>query len=198
VKPRFIAKRFLQGVSLAIVFPVALLSGFGRSSVGFTFFAHLLAMVPGILGDFWRSAYYRLTLRECSIDTVIAFGSFFSRRDACLGPNVSIGAYCVIGRARIGARTQISSHVEIPSGRHQHPRDELGRFGDSLDNEVSIGADCWIGASAIVMANVGSGATIGAGSVVVKDIPDGAVAVGNPARVIRVPTESTSPDRESR
>jgi glycosyltransferase involved in cell wall biosynthesis/acetyltransferase-like isoleucine patch superfamily enzyme len=198
VRPRLIAKRLVQAVSLAIVFPAALLSGFGRSSIAFTFFAHLFAMVPGILGDFWRSSYYKLTLRECSIDTVIAFGSFFSRRDACIGPNVSIGAYCVIGRARIGARTQISSHVEIPSGRHQHLRDSQGRFGNSIDSEVLIGSDCWIGASAIVMANVGSGATIGAGSVVVKDIPDGVVAVGNPATTVRVPGDSPAPHRESR
>jgi maltose O-acetyltransferase len=50
---------------------------------------------------------------------------------------------------------------------------------------VVIGPDCWIGSSAIVMANVGSGTTIGAGSVVVKDIPAGVVAAGNPARIIR-------------
>lgn len=32
---------------------------------------------------------------------------------------------------------------------------------------------------------IGRNAVIGAGSVVTKDIPDNAVAVGNPARVIR-------------
>jgi len=35
------------------------------------------------------------------------------------------------------------------------------------------------------MANVGKKAVIGAGSIVVKDIEDYAVAVGNPATVIR-------------
>jgi acetyltransferase-like isoleucine patch superfamily enzyme len=48
-----------------------------------------------------------------------------------------------------------------------------------------VGADCWIGASAVVMAAVGDRSTIGAGAIVVKEIPPDSVAVGNPARVIR-------------
>jgi len=50
---------------------------------------------------------------------------------------------------------------------------------------VAIGADCWIGAAAVIMADIGEGTTIGAGSVVTKPIPAGVVAVGSPARVIR-------------
>jgi len=151
----------------------------------YVLFAHLHALVPGFIGDFCRAAFYRLTLRECSIDTTIAFGTFFSRRTASVGPFVSIGAFCVIGCARIGARTQIASHVEIPSGRHGHARDAEGLLVDSVDDEIVIGANCWIGASATVMADIGSGTTIGAGSVVVKEIPAGVVAAGNPARVIQ-------------
>ena len=98
---------------------------------------------------------------------------------------MSIGSYCVIGRCRIGAWTQVASHVEIVSGRHQHTRDSAGLLSDAIHSEVVIGSRCWIGASAIILANVGDGSTIGAGAVVVKDIPSGVVAVGNPARVIR-------------
>lgn len=97
----------------------------------------------------------------------------------------------MIGCAQIGARTQIASHVEIPSGRHGHQRDTEGRLAGSINDEIVIGADCWVGASAIVMANVGPGTTIGAGSVVVKEIPAGVVAAGNPARVIPRNTEMT-------
>ena len=82
-------------------------------------------------------------------------------------------------------RTQISSHVEIPSGRHQHRRDQHSRFLESAAGEVVIGSDCWIGASAVIMANVGDQSTIGAGSVVVKDIPARVIAVGVPAKPIK-------------
>jgi virginiamycin A acetyltransferase len=178
-------KRLAQSIALAVVFPSALLCGFGSIERLYTLFAHSHALVPGFIGDFCRAAFYKLTLRGCSIDTTISFGTFFSRRTASVGPFVSIGAFCVIGCARIGARTQIGSHVEIPSGRHGHARDAEGRLVGSVDDEIVIGADCWVGASAIVMANVGPGTTIGAGSVVVKEIPAGVIAVGNPAQVIR-------------
>jgi virginiamycin A acetyltransferase len=185
VRARLTIKRLVQSIALAAVFPSALLCGFGKLERLYAFFAHAYALLPGFLGDYCRSAFYKWTLRSCSIDTTISFGTFFSRSMASVGQNVSIGAYCVIGCAHIGARTQIASHVQIPSGPHGHLRDANGRLGTPLDDEVVIGSDCWIGSSAIVMANVGAGTTIGAGSVVVKEIPAGVVAAGNPAKTIR-------------
>jgi virginiamycin A acetyltransferase len=186
-KVRFAVKRAVQGFFLVLALPLSVLCGFGRITAMFTFLAQGLALVPGIAGNFWRAAFYRLTLQDCSIDVVIAFGSFFSRRRVSIAPHVSIGSYCIIGQAEIGARTQISSHVEIPEAR-QHLRDARGRLSDSSKaptSYVTIGADCWIGAAAIVMANVGRQSTIGAGSVVVKDIPDRVIAVGVPAKPIK-------------
>ena len=50
-----------------------------------------------------------------------------------------------------------------------------------------IGNDVWIGYEATVMSGVkiGNGAVIGAKAVVAKDMPDYAIAVGNPAQVVR-------------
>ena len=50
-----------------------------------------------------------------------------------------------------------------------------------------IGNDVWIGFGVTIMSGVkiGNGAVIGAKAVVAKDIPDYAIAVGNPAKVIR-------------
>jgi acetyltransferase-like isoleucine patch superfamily enzyme len=167
--------------------PAALLCGFGRIRVLFDLFAHSMAVLPGIPGNFLRAAFYKLTLVNSSIDVNIWFGTFFSRRGVRLAPHVSIGSYCIIAEADIGPRTQIASHVEIP-GRQQHTRDGQGRLSHSTHEPaapVRIGADCWIGSGAIVMADVGDRSTIGAGSVVVKEIPSGVVAVGSPAQAIK-------------
>jgi acetyltransferase-like isoleucine patch superfamily enzyme len=52
---------------------------------------------------------------------------------------------------------------------------------------VTIADDCWLGAGVRVVdgVSIGRGSVIGAGSVVTKNIPEYAVAVGDPARVIR-------------
>lgn len=189
------AKRAVQLVAVLLALPLAALSAFGRWTPMYATFAHALALLPGPGGEFLRAAYYGLTLRGSSFDTRIGYGTFFVHPEASVGRNVSVGAYCVIGKARIGDRTQIASHVQITSGRRQHVRDDAGRMsGSSSLFEVEIGADCWIGAAAVLMASVGSGSTIGAGAIVVHPIPPGVVAVGNPARP--VVAKDTNPVRD--
>ena len=65
--------------------------------------------------------------------------------------------------------------------------DEDGFFAWRRAQRVVIGHDVWIGHGAIVLAGrrIGTGAVIGAGAVVTKDISAYAIAVGNPARIIR-------------
>jgi virginiamycin A acetyltransferase len=186
--PRLALKRSVQFACLALAFPAALASGFGRWRAMCAILAHSYALLPGIAGSYLRVAFYRMTLRSCSADVHIGFGTVFVHSQASVGPHVSIGMYCVIGRASIGARTQVASLVQFPSGRRQHGRDEQGRIlgAESAGlQETVVGADCWIGASAVVMANVGDGTTVGAGAIVVDELPPGVLAVGNPARVVR-------------
>jgi virginiamycin A acetyltransferase len=181
-------KTVLHGVFLALALPSAALAGFGRIPATFAMGAHAAAMVPGILGDYFRIAYYKLTLKQCSLHSRVSFGSFFAHSDAALGNGVYVGSYCILGRCSIGDRTQIASQVQILSGRRQHSRDAEGQITGSAEGEfewIEIGADCWIGASSIIMAPIGNGSTIGAGSVVVRPIAAQVVAVGNPARVVK-------------
>ena len=184
-------KLIVQAMSLVIVLPCAAIALFGRFHAGFTLGAQSVSLVPGVVGDYLRIAFYRLTLRECSLFSRISFGSFFANPETRLARGVYIGSYCVLGSCSIGERTQIASAVQILSGRHQHTRDESGRIGGSDPAhyvEVRIGSDCWIGAAAIVMADVGDGSTVGAGSVVTKPVPPGVVVAGNPARILRAAT----------
>jgi virginiamycin A acetyltransferase len=184
---RSVLKAAVQGVALMLVSPLALLCVFGRLSHAFRTFAQLFATVPGLPGDHLRVAYYYLTLRKCSLHSRVSFGSFFAQSSSTMGRGVYVGAYCVLGACSIGDRTQIASHVQVASGRHQHTRDVDGRILGAKESEfetVIIGEDCWIGASAIVLANVGAKTTVGAGAVVTRPTPDRVVVVGNPARLL--------------
>jgi len=187
IRLRRLLKAFMQAAFLVAAFPAAALAGFGRWEKPYGVFATASALVPGILGDYFRISFYKLTLAECSLSSRIQFGSFFAHPVARLGPHVYIGSYCILGNVIIGEGTQIASGVQVVSGRHQHLRDHLGRISSSEEGvfvSVVIGAQCWIGAGAIVMADVGAGTTIGAGSVVSRPIPPASVAVGSPAKVI--------------
>ena len=57
-----------------------------------------------------------------------------------------------------------------------------------ISGSPKIGDDVEIGSNVVILGSISIGdrAVIGAGSVVIKDVPAGAVAVGNPARVIRI------------
>jgi acetyltransferase-like isoleucine patch superfamily enzyme len=183
-----VAKFILLAIFLMAVWLPAAISGFGKWKPGYTLFAQMYAMAPGIVGDYLRIAFYKLTLSKCCLSSRISFGSFFAHPEAELGPHVYIGSNCVLGKTVIGERTQIASGVQILSGGHQHSRNDVGQIRGSTEGvfvPVIIGADCWIGAASVVMTNVEEGATIGAGSVVTRPIPPRSVAVGNPARVIQ-------------
>src|SRR5437868_5228804 len=90
-------KLVVNGIAVVWAFPSAMLCGFGRLPRAFQFFAQAVAQMPGLPGDYLRSAFYYLTLEEFSLHSRICFGSFFAQSATRIGDAVYIGSYCVIG-----------------------------------------------------------------------------------------------------
>jgi len=184
------AKLSIFGLALIIVSPALaaawLERRLSRGEQVFSFFAQCLALTPGLPGAYLRGAYYFGTLASCSWETHIGFGSIIVRRAATIGRRASMGAYCVIGHADIGEAAMIGSRVSIPSGKRQH-LDESGALSGEKGqyDRVAVGAGCWIGEGAILLADVGPRSIISAGAVVTQPMPAASLVAGNPARAIR-------------
>jgi putative colanic acid biosynthesis acetyltransferase WcaF len=86
-------------------------------------------------------------------------------------------------RIRIGARAVVSQGAFLCTATH----DDASRDFPLVTRPISIGADAWVGARAIILpgCDLGEGAIAGAGSVVTRSIAPWTVAAGNPAREIR-------------
>ena len=73
---RKLIKNCVNGVFLALAWPAALLSGFGRAKPIYVFFAQSFATLPGGIGDRLRAGYYCLTLAECHMSARISSERF--------------------------------------------------------------------------------------------------------------------------
>ncbi len=149
-----------------------------------------IARLAGYVGIYTRQSFYRATLEHVGADVYFGFMSLFSKRGARLGDRVYIGRMCTIGLADIGDDVMLADGVQVLSGRHQHGAEASGGgdASDTLrDNEqtftkITIGKGAWIGAGAVVMADVGEGAIVGAGAVVVRPVEAGTKVGGVPAK----------------
>lgn len=110
----------------------------------------------------------------------------FLNHGCMLGPNVEIGRYTMFG-----------PRVSVVGGDHVYgtPGTPIIWAGRPLFvPKTYIGADCWIGFGAIIIAGVsiGNGAIVAAGSVVTKDVAPYSIVGGVPARFIRNRFDSAS------
>ena len=100
----------------------------------------------------------------------------------------NFGLVCLdVARISVGDDVQIGPNVQLLTPTHPvepGPRRDKWEAGAP----ITIGDNVWLGGGAIVLAGVSIGANtiVGAGAVVTRDLPADVVAVGNPARVIRM------------
>jgi len=129
-------------------------------------------------------------LRDTTIET--GFGGKLSIGDETwIHPRCQINAYKA--SIEIGCGVDIAPNCAFYSYDHGFGSGEIIREQDlKTKGKIVIGNNAWIGVGVIVLSGVhiGNGAVVGAGSIVTQDIPDKAIAVGTPANVTKMRSES--------
>ncbi len=149
--------------------------------------------VPGYkVGYFLRRALFGFIAEKAGKDIVIKQGCYLGSgvglivgNRSQLGHNARIGQYVTIGDDVI-----MGPDVIIMSNSHafQDLDTPINKQGPLPIRPVTIGNDVWIGTRVIILpgVSIADKVVIGAGSIVTKDLPYGAIAVGNPAKVIKM------------
>lgn len=137
--------------------------------------------------------------RGCSLGADL----FLSASDTAfirIGDGVSIntGCHIVAGEGiEIGDHTLIAEYVSIRDGIHvfDDPARTISEQGFRAKG-IRIGRDVWIGRGAFIGPGIeiGDGCVIGANSVVIRSLPAFAVAVGAPARIVRMRNQPPTPE----
>lgn len=109
----------------------------------------------------------------------------------CKGCN--IGSYCRIAtnsKIILGESVLVGAYCYVGPGNHTESLDGAPLISQPMDirGGVEIGDHAWLGARVTVLdgVRIGKHAIIGAHSLVTQDVPDWAVAVGTPAKVIKI------------
>jgi acetyltransferase-like isoleucine patch superfamily enzyme len=181
---RFIALVFVSP-ALAIYWLNAAIVGRNRALESSS---QLLSLLPGVTGQYLRRAFLQQVLAKCHSSALVEFGTLFSQAGAVLEENVYVGPRCQLGLVHLERDALLASGVQVPSGGKTHYFDDPGRPIREQGGErsvVRIGNGAWVGAGAIVLADVGPGTIVAAGSVVTKPLSENVIAAGVPAKVIR-------------
>lgn len=120
----------------------------------------------------------------CSNVIAPLYGVCFER--IRIGSNVFINSNLLAmarGGITIEDNVQIAANVQLITNNHDFYNRQI-----LLCQPVLICEGAWIGAGATILPGirVGKHAVVGAGAIVTRDVPDYAVAVGNPAKVIKM------------
>lgn len=135
----------------------------------------------------------------------IASGVFVGRNtiltckngDITVGENTMLSANCEVfsgSRVSIGRDCEIAAYTYLIGGDHAHSRSDVPVAEQGLVSRgIQVGDNVWLGAGVKVLdgVSIGRDSIVGAGAVVTADLPPFSVAVGVPARVVKLRSEQT-------
>jgi acetyltransferase-like isoleucine patch superfamily enzyme len=132
-----------------------------------------------------RVCLYRDTIIETGYG-----GSFRIGEDSSIHPRCQLNAY--VSAIEIGCGVMIAPNCAFyPYDHGIKPGQPIYKQPLTSKGPILVGDQSWLSVGVIVLGGVriGEGAVIGAGAVVTGDIPAGAVALGSPARVVKMRSE---------
>ncbi len=179
-------KRLATAAAALLLLPLYLL--YWIRVVSFLGASQLVALLPGAPGIYLRRAWYQATLEACGEDLVVFWLAVIRTPKTRIGHRCYFGPGTWVGWADVGDDLLASGQVMLLSGGDAHGMERTDvpmREQGGEPRKVTVGRDCWIGASAVVMDDLGEGSVVAAGAVVTKPVPAYAVVGGVPARVIR-------------
>lgn len=168
--------------------PLVIFLCIARLLEGFYGASQWASLIPGELGNHTRRIFYKIFLKKCGKNLYVAIGTLFTRPDISIGNNVRFGPYNTVGLVDFGDDVTIAQNVHFLSGSHQHGTKDITIPMNRQQGElrrISLGSDIWVGAGAIIMADVANGSVIASGAVVSSDIKEAAMIWGGiPAKVL--------------
>ncbi len=170
-----VLKRLIRSI---IVYPIAGLAFILSKVTDYVYVAEFVSLFPFRTGNLIRNKFYKWTLKELGENVTINFGTIISYKENRIGNNVWLGVNNILGLVEIKDNVITAQNCQFASGKYGHDTSRTDIpiiLQEGEKTMIIIGPDVWFGANCTVIANVGEGCVIGSG----------AVAVGNPARVIK-------------
>jgi acetyltransferase-like isoleucine patch superfamily enzyme len=129
-------------------------------------------------------------LKDCAelIDSDLGAYSYISQNS--LVNKTQVGKFCSIGHGTYIGLWEHNMAVSTHSFYLYESSGNLVKGYKDYDKcalSTYLGNDVWVGANSVILKgrSVGDGAIVGAGSVVTRDVPPYAIAVGNPAKIVK-------------
>jgi len=161
--------------------------------LSYSYFSNSLNSILNFLPPFLRIIFFKIILKKIGKNCLIDYKTYFRYPNKIsIGNFVSVNRGCEFypsyliddGYITIGNNVVISPNVKIYAIAHDYSALSLIDYAAP----VVVEDDVWICGNSIILPGVtiGRGSVIGAGSIVNKNIPPFSIAVGTPAKPIKI------------
>lgn len=159
----------------------------------YSYFLNLVFIILEVMPPFARWLVLKLWLKRLGKASLIDYKTYLRYPGKIsIGNHVAINRGCELyasfmvsnGYIILGDHVTLSPSVKLYTIQHDYSSLNM----PDIAGPIVVGDFAWIGGDTIVLPGVtiGEGAVIGAGSLVTRDIPPYSVAVGRPAKVIKM------------